>query len=28
MVWSQHTPNSEFELFERFNNLVYQALDE
>lgn len=26
MIWSQHTPNSEFELFERFNNLVYQAL--
>lgn len=26
MIWAQHTPNSEFELFERFNNLVYQAL--
>lgn len=26
MIWAQHQPNSEFELFERFNNLVYQAL--
>ena len=27
MIWAQHTPNSEFELCERFNNLVYQAMD-
>jgi len=26
MVWAQHTPNAEFQLYERFNNLVYQAL--
>jgi CubicO group peptidase (beta-lactamase class C family) len=26
MIWSQHLPNSEFELYERFNNLVYGAL--
>jgi CubicO group peptidase (beta-lactamase class C family) len=26
MVWAQHRPNAEFELYERFNNLVYQAL--
>lgn len=27
MVWAQHTPNAEFELYERFNNLVYQAME-
>ena len=26
MIWAQHRPNAEFELYERFNNLVYQAL--
>ncbi len=26
MIWAQHTPNAEFQLYERFNNLVYQAL--
>lgn len=26
MVWAQHTPNAEFQLYERFNTLVYQAL--
>ncbi len=26
MIWAQHRPNGEFELYERFNNLVYQAL--
>jgi CubicO group peptidase (beta-lactamase class C family) len=26
MIWAQHSPNAEFELYERFNNLVYQAL--
>jgi CubicO group peptidase (beta-lactamase class C family) len=28
MIWAQHRPNSEFELYERFNNLVYGALVE
>lgn len=27
LVWAQHTPNAEFELYERFNNLVYQAME-
>jgi CubicO group peptidase (beta-lactamase class C family) len=26
MIWAQHTPNAEFQLYEHFNNLVYQAL--
>lgn len=26
MIWAQHQPNAEFDLYERFNNLVYQAL--
>ncbi len=26
MIWAQHTPNAEFQLYERFNTLVYQAL--
>lgn len=26
MVWAQHSPNAEFQLYERFNTLVYQAL--
>ncbi len=26
MIWAQHTPNAEFQLYERFNNLIYQAL--
>lgn len=26
LIWAQHRPNAEFELYERFNNLVYQAL--
>ncbi len=26
MIWAQHSPNAEFQLYERFNTLVYQAV--